>query len=100
LNFLAGLPGPLFCSSFADPSIHRSIDPSLRRSVPHQKENAGFRFASFWHQKPMHPDQHHSEYQLRIPSEPEPFPIKEPPDPPENPDMPVREPDPEEPGQI
>jgi hypothetical protein len=48
----------------------------------------------------MHPDHHHSEYQLRIPSEPEPFPIKEPPDPPENPDMPVREPDPEEPGQI
>jgi hypothetical protein len=43
---------------------------------------------------------HSLEYQLRIPSEPEPFPIKEPPDPPENPDMPVREPDPEQPNQI
>ena len=40
------------------------------------------------------------EYQLRIPSEPEPFPIQEPPDSPENPDIPVREPDPEDPGQI
>ena len=38
--------------------------------------------------------------QQRIPAEPEPFPVKEPPDPPENPDLPVREPDPEDPGQI
>jgi hypothetical protein len=37
---------------------------------------------------------------LRVPGEPEPFPIQEPPDPPENPDLPVREPDPEDPGQI
>ena len=37
---------------------------------------------------------------LRIPGEPEPSPIQEPPDPPENPDLPVREPDPEDPGQI
>ncbi len=35
-----------------------------------------------------------------MPADPEPFPIHEPPDPPENPDMPVREPDPEDPGQI
>jgi hypothetical protein len=37
---------------------------------------------------------------LRIPSEPLPPPIQEPLDPPENPDVPVREPDPEDPGQI
>jgi hypothetical protein len=47
----------------------------------------------------MHPDKDH-QYQLRIPSEPEPFPVKEPPDPPENPDVPVREPDPDQPFQI
>jgi hypothetical protein len=40
------------------------------------------------------------EYKFRMPADPEPFPIQEPPDPPENPDMPVREPDPEDPGQI
>jgi len=38
--------------------------------------------------------------ELRIPSEPLPPPIQEPFDPPENPDVPVREPDPEDPGQI
>lgn len=40
------------------------------------------------------------EYFLRIPSEPSPPPIQDPIDPPENPDVPVREPDPEDPGQI
>jgi hypothetical protein len=48
-------------------------------------------------QKDTHPL---NQYGFRIPAEPEPFPIKEPPDPPENPDIPVREPDPEDPGQI
>jgi hypothetical protein len=37
---------------------------------------------------------------MRIPAEPFPSPIKEPPDGPENPDAPVREPDPDEPGQM
>lgn len=38
---------------------------------------------------------------LRIPSDPMPPPVKEPPpDDPENPDAPVREPDPAEPAQI
>jgi len=38
---------------------------------------------------------------MRIPSEPMPPPVKEPPpDAPENPDIPVREPDPAEPTQI
>jgi hypothetical protein len=38
---------------------------------------------------------------MRIPSEPMPPPAKEPPpDAPENPDIPVREPDPAEPTQI
>jgi hypothetical protein len=36
----------------------------------------------------------------RAPAEPMPPPIKEPPTSPENPDAPVREPDPEEPEQI
>jgi hypothetical protein len=49
----------------------------------------------------MQPNPNHfREYSLRIPAGPEPFPVQEPPDPPENPDMPVREPDPEDPGQI
>lgn len=39
-------------------------------------------------------------YELRAPAEPSPSPIQDPIDPPENPDAPVREPDPEEPGQI
>jgi hypothetical protein len=38
-------------------------------------------------------------YDLRIPSEPTPPPIKEP-NPPENPDVPIREPGPDDPGQI
>lgn len=57
-------------------------------------------FPASRHQSDMYLHPHSSEYQLRIPSEPEPFPIHEPPDPPENPDVPVREPDPEDPGQI
>jgi hypothetical protein len=39
-------------------------------------------------------------FSRRIPSEPSPPPIQDPIDPPENPDVPVREPDPEDPGQI
>jgi hypothetical protein len=38
--------------------------------------------------------------ECRIPSEPAPLPIREPIDPPENPDVPIREPDPEEPNEI
>jgi hypothetical protein len=37
---------------------------------------------------------------VRKPPEPSPAPIKEPPDAPENPDAPVREPDPDEPAQM
>ena len=37
---------------------------------------------------------------VRKPPEPSPAPIKEPPDGPENPDAPVREPDPDEPAQM
>jgi hypothetical protein len=39
-------------------------------------------------------------FDLRQISDPSPAPIKEPPDGPENPDVPVREPDPVEPSQI
>jgi hypothetical protein len=39
-------------------------------------------------------------YALRTPAEPSPLPIQDPLYPPENPDVPVREPDPEDPGQI
>jgi len=49
----------------------------------------------------MQPEMKHPiEYSLRIPSEPAPPPLQDPIDPPENPDVPVREPDPEDPGQI
>jgi hypothetical protein len=37
---------------------------------------------------------------VRKPPEPSPAPIKEPPNAPENPDAPVREPDPDEPAQM
>lgn len=47
----------------------------------------------------MHPLVSGIDAALRIPTEPAP-PLPEPIDPPENPDAPVREPDPEEPGQI
>jgi len=39
-------------------------------------------------------------YRLRMPAEPTLPPIQEPPTPPENPDMPLREPDPDMPNQI
>jgi hypothetical protein len=39
-------------------------------------------------------------YRLRAPAEPTLPPIQEPPTPPENPDMPAREPDPDVPNQI
>ncbi len=60
----------------------------------------GFRFVAVWHQNGMHAQDFSPKYRLRMPADPEPFPIHEPPDPPENPDVPVREPDPEDPGQI
>lgn len=37
---------------------------------------------------------------LRSPAEPALPPVREPSDPPENPDVPIREPDPDEPGDI
>jgi hypothetical protein len=56
-------------------------------------------FRHLWHLNVMQPEINVL-YRLRIPPGPEPFPVQEPPDPPENPDVPVREPDPEDPGQI
>jgi len=40
------------------------------------------------------------QFTLGQPPNPSPTPIQEPPDPPENPDVPVREPDPDEPNAI
>jgi hypothetical protein len=60
----------------------------------------GFRFVTVWHLTTMQPDRSIAGYSFRIPSEPSPPPIQDPIDPPENPDVPVREPDPEDPGQI
>jgi len=64
--------------------------------------NLGFLSARFGHLRgTMNPTITATvEFLLRVPSEPAPPPIQEPVDPPENPDMPVREPDPEDPGQI
>ncbi len=39
-------------------------------------------------------------FSLRTPAEPAPPPVKEPTEPPENPDAPVREPDPDQPPEI
>jgi hypothetical protein len=39
-------------------------------------------------------------YSLRTPAEPTFPPIQDPIDPPENPDVPIREPEPDDPGQI
>lgn len=55
---------------------------------------------AFPHLSRMQKDPVSLSYQFRFPSEPAPPPIQEPLDPPENPDVPVREPDPEDPGQI
>jgi hypothetical protein len=41
-----------------------------------------------------------TQQRFRTPAEPMPPPIKEPPEPEENPDAPVREPEPEEPAMI
>ena len=80
---LAGLAGPAFYSS----ALIQLLE--LLDRLP---------FSGLWHlrleEMPM------SEYVFRAPSEPSPPPIQDPIDPPENPDAPVREPDPEEPGQI
>jgi hypothetical protein len=38
--------------------------------------------------------------ELRTPAEPAPTPIKEPDDPPENPNVPIREPEPDDPDEI
>jgi hypothetical protein len=56
--------------------------------------------APFWHQNAMQLNRQFLEYRLRTPAEPEPFPVREPPAPPENPDLPVREPEPDVPNQI
>jgi hypothetical protein len=53
------------------------------------------------HQTGMCPDKDRKfHYQLGTPPEAYPSPIQDPVDPPENPDVPIREPDPEDPGQI
>jgi hypothetical protein len=57
-------------------------------------------FRALSHLKVMQPVAAFLQFELRSPAEPMPPPIKEPTEPPENPDAPVREPDPEEPAQI
>lgn len=47
----------------------------------------------------MHLNEEQAEHKLRTAAEPYPSPIQDPVDPPENPD-PIKEPDPEDPGQI
>jgi hypothetical protein len=94
--FLAGFSRPAFFFELAPQVPDRFHTEIWFRD----KKNAGFRSRSFQHQNSMHTNHQLLEHKLRIPAEPEPFPIKEPPDPPENPDMPVREPDPEDTGQI
>src|SRR5579864_3955504 len=76
---------------------------ALERLVPRRLAPTSRKISDFsWYEIP-----HLSFMQLlayrhlfRTPADPFPAPIQEPPDPPENPDVPVREPDPEDPGQI
>jgi hypothetical protein len=58
-----------------------------------------FPWRKFWHLIGMR-FQMPASAGFRAPSEPSPVPIKEAPDSPENPDVPVREPDPTEPDEI
>lgn len=53
-----------------------------------------------WHLNVMQSNPISSYFALRTPTEPAPPPVREPIDPPEKPDVPVREPDPEDPRQI
>ena len=85
--------GPLFCN----------------RSQPCQRLNEGRKgfeilrplFHGVWHLNNMLPRvDFAADYSFRTPAEPVIPPIQEPIDPPENPDVPIREPDPEDPGQI
>src|SRR4051794_20437788 len=72
--------------------------PMERRSRS-SRERKSERLARFCHLNGMTPDlTTSSRFDFRIPSEPAPPPSKEP-NPPENPDVPIREPDPEEPGR-
>jgi len=74
------------------PSMLRALNLTKNRRLP---------LAILQHLTGMLPDKGPpSERQLRTPAEPYPYPIQDPVDPPENPDVPVREPDPEDPGQI
>lgn len=60
----------------------------------------GFRCHHRRHLSGMHPSREQTERALRAPAEPYPSPIQDPVEPPENPDVPIREPDPEDPEQI
>jgi hypothetical protein len=55
-------------------------------------------FDFFWHLKAKGSSM--AQYLFRTPAEPSPPPIQDPTDPPENPDVPVREPEPDDPNQI
>jgi len=62
-------------------------------------------FKRFWHQIAMQVVMRvqtslPTQYRVRTPAEPMPPPIKEPPNPDENPDAPVKEPEPDEPPEI
>jgi hypothetical protein len=80
------------------------IDKTTRHSIsaaPGVRSLKAFPLPALWHLKTMQLESVPGfEQRLRIPSEPAPPPIQEPLDPPENPDVPVREPDPDDPGQI
>lgn len=69
--------------------------------MPPELKHPRLLFQPVWHLKAMQRNlDFAAEYALRSPAEPVIPPIQEPIDPPENPDVPVREPDPEDPGQI
>lgn len=69
-------------------------------SIESRRSEYCFPLLEFRHLNAMQTDILSPRFELRTPAEPAPPPIKEPTEPPENPDAPVREPDPEEPAQI
>ena len=68
-----------------------------RQKMEHKGADLG---SDVWHPKDHAGVDDSSSLALRTPAEPTFPPIQEPNDPPDNPDVPVREPEPDDPGQI
>ena len=79
---------------------HKRHQAQIFQSGRSPQGNVGFPSVLLPHLRNMQPVAAFPQLEFRTPAEPMPPPIKEPTEPPENPDVPLREPDPEEPAQI